>query len=86
MGRLLLSALILSAGLGGQASALEGCKTVQTSCSQMYATCEKVCSRLANPSRCMSMGCEISLPQCRSTGIWRSRNGSNGCWTTSNRG
>lgn len=76
---------VVLAGLSASAYAQEGCKTVSTSCTQMYQTCEKQCQASNNASRCVGGNCEPRLGECKSTGIWKSSQTRAACWKTSNR-
>ena len=69
--------------VGGAAIAQDGCRATNLSCSGLYANCEKVCQNLPNPARCVAASCDRNMPECQSSGMWKSRNGSVACWRTS---
>lgn len=77
------AATIVTVG-ASSAFAQEGCKPTQSSCSQMKARCEQICTAQANPSRCVAATCEVALPGCKANGVWAVRGGA-ACWKTSNR-
>lgn len=80
----LLGSLMLAAA-AHPAIAQEGCKTAQSSCSQMNATCEKNCQGASNnPSACIARSCSTTLSTCKANGVWKAP-GSAGCWKTTNR-
>lgn len=66
------------------ASAQDGCKAAQNSCTQMNATCEARCQNTNNPSTCVARSCSGALNTCKANGVWKSP-GSAGCWKTNNR-
>lgn len=79
-----LLGLIMLAATLHPATAQEGCKTAQSSCSQMNATCEKNCQGSNNPSACVARSCSSTLNTCKANGVWKAP-GSAGFWKTNNR-
>ncbi|MGX5734349.1 hypothetical protein [Bosea thiooxidans] len=86
MKALILIALCVSAVTAGSraASAQEGCRASQYSCSQMHASCEQRCQNGNNPSACIARTCSVSLSGCKANGIWKSV-ASPSCWKINNR-
>jgi predicted secreted protein len=83
--RLFLTAAAVLFLASPQASAQEGCKTVQFSCTQMNQRCEKACQSGRDPSICIARTCSISMTSCKSTGTWKSQMSGAACWKTNNR-
>ncbi|HEY5796304.1 MAG TPA: hypothetical protein VIU82_14955 [Bosea sp. (in: a-proteobacteria)] len=81
---LLLGLIMLTSTLQ-PATAQDGCKAAQSSCSQMNATCEKNCQGAGNnPSGCIARSCSTTFNTCKANGVWKAP-GSAGCWKTNNR-
>lgn len=76
---------ITAAFLAGPASAQEACQPSKSSCTGMYQSCQTLCATATNPARCAASTCEISVTECRATGIWKARSARAACWTTQNR-
>jgi len=66
------------------ASAQEGCRASQNSCSQINASCEQNCQKGNNPSACVARLCSVPLSGCKANGVWKSV-ASQSCWKTNNR-
>ena len=66
------------------AGAQEGCRAVQSSCSQMNASCERNCQAGNNPSACAARLCAVPFSGCKANGIWKSAS-SPTCLKTNNR-
>lgn len=64
--------------------AQENCRPATRSCTEMHATCARICRDGNNPDACIARTCSAALPVCQSTGVWSVR-GSATCWKTSNR-
>jgi hypothetical protein len=77
-----LTAAILVAA--SSAFAQDGCRQVQTSCTQMKARCDQNCQSARNPSACMGAVCDATLNNCKQTGIWKA-SGTIACWKTNNK-
>ena len=87
MKRISLSSAALMSALcfGGSAFAQEACRPSKNSCTAMYGVCQKTCATMTNPARCAAATCDVSVTECKSTGVWRARGARNACWTTSDR-
>lgn len=84
MTALMLGLIVLTATLH-PVIAQDGCKTAQSSCSQMNATCEKNCQGAStNPGACIARSCSSTFNACKTNGVWKAP-GSAGCWKTNNR-
>lgn len=71
--------------ISGTAFAQETCQKSAKSCSGMYADCQKLCGNSANPARCAASTCDVSVSECKATGVWRSRAQRTACWVTTNK-
>ncbi|PTM40941.1 hypothetical protein [Bosea sp. 124] len=66
------------------AQAQEGCKTANSSCSQMNASCEQKCQNGNNPGACVARLCAVSYSGCKANGVWKGA-AATACWKTNNR-
>ncbi|PTM39349.1 hypothetical protein [Bosea sp. 124] len=81
---LVLGFIVLAATLH-PATAQDGCKAAQSSCSQINASCEQKCQAAGNnPSGCIARLCSATFSTCKANGVWKAP-GSAGCWKTNNR-
>lgn len=84
------AALAITLGLAAlmaghqSAGAQEGCRAVQSSCTQMNASCEQKCQKSNSPSTCIARLCSVPFGGCKVNGVWKS-NASPTCLKTSNR-
>ena len=54
------------------AGAQEGCRAVQSSCTQMNTSCERNCQPSNSPSTCIARLCSVPFSGCKVNGVWKS--------------
>jgi hypothetical protein len=74
--------LFATAGLAPAAQAQQGCKATASSCSQMYAACEKTCRAQGKSDACIAQYCSTNMTQCKANGMWKSTSAASACWVT----
>lgn len=77
-----VAVMLAASAISGAAQ--EGCKTAQSSCSQLNADCERKCQNGNDPSACVARFCSVALTACKANGVWKVAR-SPGCWKTNNR-